>query len=139
LATFRLIGDPPGELDEARIDLDADAPRAVFLRRDDRQPPIARSEVVNDIVGRHVRESQHRIGDVMACRREMDVGRARRQLNSKAALASRTPCEQRHRRRLSDLPNRSTLYFADGCASSFSPPQLLPAWRHRFQPRPSAA
>ena len=54
--------------------------RAVFLRRDDRDAAVARSEVVDHVVGGDVGQPQHRVGDVVAGRREMDVGRAGRSL-----------------------------------------------------------
>ena len=75
---FRLVGDPPGALDQLRIDLDPDAARAVLLRGDDRNAPVAGAQIVNDILGGHRRKLQHRIRDVVAGRREMDVGCAGR-------------------------------------------------------------
>ena len=83
MCDFRFVGGAPRQLDQLRIDLDADAARAVFLRRDDRDAAIARAEVVDDVAGADAGELQHRIGDVVARRSEMNVGRAGRLLNQR--------------------------------------------------------
>ena len=75
LATSASLAISPRELDEPRIDLDADAGRAVLLRRNDRNAAVARPEVVNDVVWRDAGELQHRVGDVVTRRREVDVRR----------------------------------------------------------------
>ena len=72
-ATSASLAIRQAQLDQVWIDLDPDAPRAVLLRRDDRDAPVAGSQIVNDIVGGDRRQPQHRIRDVVARRREMDV------------------------------------------------------------------
>ena len=59
----------------AMIDFDPDAARAVLLRREHHDPPVSRSQVVDDVVFRDAREPEHRIGERLRRHREVDVRR----------------------------------------------------------------
>ena len=65
-------------------------PRApYFCAAIDDDPAVARSEIVNDIVGSHPRQAQHAVDDRLARRREEDVRRARRPLAAPPRPAAR--------------------------------------------------
>ena len=68
----------PRNLDEPVIDLDPHAARAVLLRREHHDSPVARSQVVDHVVFRDVREREHRVRERLRRDGEMDVGRLRR-------------------------------------------------------------
>ena len=40
-------------------------PKAPYFRRRDRDPAVARSQVVDDVAGGHVRQLQHRVDDAV--------------------------------------------------------------------------
>ena len=75
---FCLVGRAPGQLDQPRIDFDPDAAGAIFLRGNDRNAPVAGSEIVYDIGCGHAGEPQHGVGDVVPRRCEVNVGGAGR-------------------------------------------------------------
>ena len=70
---LRVVGVSPRQLDQPRVDVDADAGRAVLLSRNDRDAAIARAEIVDDVVLGDAGELEHRIRYRMTGRREMDV------------------------------------------------------------------
>ena len=50
---------------QLRVDLDADAERAVALRRRDRDPSVTRPQVVDHVAGGDVGELEHRFDDAV--------------------------------------------------------------------------
>ena len=79
-----LASDLPRYLDEPRIELDADASGAVFLRRQNHDAPVTGPEVVDDVVRAHARELQHRVRHDVTSWREVHVRRSRRALASQS-------------------------------------------------------
>ena len=71
-ARFRGVGGGLG--DEPAFDLDADAARAVSLRRRDWNPAVPRPQVVDDVGGCHVRQFEHRVDDALRRRHVPDAG-----------------------------------------------------------------
>ena len=53
----------PRDLDQPRVELDADAARAVFLRGQDDDASVPRPEVVHHVVRRDAGELEHRVRD----------------------------------------------------------------------------
>ena len=82
----------------SRIDVDADGARAVFLRRGDRNPAVAGSEVVDHVVGRHVRHLQHGFDDVLRRRHVDDVRIAQRLAGARAIPGPAAGCRRSRRR-----------------------------------------
>ena len=79
-AVFRVL---VGLADAHRIDVDADAARAVGLRRGDRNAAVAGAEVVDDVVLGHLGQLEHRVDDFLRRRHEDDVRRAQRLLRQR--------------------------------------------------------
>jgi hypothetical protein len=69
-----LARNGPRNLDETVIDFDSHATRAVLLRREHHDSPVTRSQVVDHIVFRDVREREHRVRKRLRRDGEMNVG-----------------------------------------------------------------
>ena len=65
MGDFGFVGNPPRQLDQVRVELDADTAGAVFLRGDDRDAPVAGPEIVDHIIGTDLGQLQHGVGDVV--------------------------------------------------------------------------
>ena len=69
---------------ELRLNLDADAAGAVFLRREDQNTAVARSQVVDQVGRGDLRQPQHRIRDRLRRAGEENVRRPNRLLRADA-------------------------------------------------------
>jgi hypothetical protein len=64
---------PAALRDPLRVDVDADAARAVALRGRDHDAAVAAAEVVDDVAALHLRQLQHRVDDFRRGRHERHV------------------------------------------------------------------
>ena len=78
-ALYRTVRDAfpdrtlPGEPQEIRIEIDAEAARAELLGGRDDEAPVARAEIDEEIIRAHLRHLQHLVDDDLRCGYIYDV------------------------------------------------------------------
>src|SRR6266702_4630356 len=110
LQEFHAIGDADATRfvvrapHQARVELDAETPRAVLPRRRDHDAPVARAEIDDRVAGLHLRELEHAVDDRL---RRRHVRRVEFLVD---ALRERT---RRHNERRDENPQQKSRSFAE--------------------------